>query len=265
MDCGRRDKRGGLSAKTVRYIHTIIHKALADAERKGAVIRNVAPLSEPPKLTSAGKPEMRVWTGEQLRSFLRHAEGHAFYPAFFLAAHTGMRRGEVLGLRWKDVDLSRSRLSVRQAIVSVAHEVGVSDVKTGSARRTIDLDPRTLAVLRSWRKRQLEERLLVGVGGSYEGLAFARPDGRPIHPDFFSQCFDRLEAQTDLPRIRPHDLRHTHATLLLQAGQPPKVVSERLGHSTPGFTLTVYQHVIPGMQAEAASAFSELVFGSDQG
>ena len=265
LDCGRCDQRGGLSPKTVRYLHTIIHKALADAERKGTVVRNVAAFSEPPKLTSATKSEMRVWTGEQLRSFLDYAEEHALYSAFFLAANTGMRRGEVLGLRWKDVDLARSRLSVRQAVVSVAYEVAISDVKTGSARRTIDLDRRTMAVLRSWRKRQLEERLLVGTGGTYEGLVFARPDGRPIHPDFFSQCFDRLVAQAELPRIRLHDLRHTHATLLLQAGQPPKVVSERLGHSTPGFTMTVYQHVIPGMQAEAACAFSELVFGSERG
>jgi integrase len=254
--------RRGLAPKTIQSIHGMLHKALADAARKGSIIRNVADLADPPKLSSAKKKDMRVWDGDQLRLFLDSIETHRLHPAYYLAANTGMRRGEVLGLRWKDVDLASRRLSVRQAVISVAYDLQVADVKTGSGRRTIDLDNRTIAVLQSWRKLQLEERLALGRPRD-EGLVFARPEGTPIHPDLFSKTFDRLTAKSGLPVIRLHDLRHTHASLLLKAGVPVKVVSERLGHATPSFTMTVYQHVLPGMQAEAASTFADLVFGPE--
>lgn len=206
---------------------------------------------------------MRVWTASELREFLLGMTGDRLYPALFLAAHTGMRRGEVLGLHWHDLDLDASRLSVRQAIISVAYEVKVSDVKTGTGRRTINLDDRTVGVLRAWRKAALAERMLVGPAYVDHDLVFPRPDGKPTHPDAFSQTFDRAVGRLGLPVISLHGLRHTHATLLLRAGVPVKVVSERLGHANPAFTLTVYQHVIPGMQEEAASLFSDLIFGRD--
>jgi integrase len=251
---------GGLSAKSVRYVHGIIRKALADALRKGSVTRNVADLADPPKPSATRTRSMQVWTAAQLRQFLEEIGGHRLFPALYLAANTGMRRGEVLGLRWKDVDLDRSRLSVQQALVNVAYELQLADVKTTTSRRTIDLDERTIGVLRSWRKAQLEEQLLVGRRDDHDALVFAQPDGSPIHPDYFSQVFERHMARSELPRIRLHDLRHTHATILLQAGVPVKVVSERLGHSSPAFTMTVYQHVLPGMQADAAATFSKAVF-----
>lgn len=142
-----------------------------------------------------------------------------------------MRRGEVLGLRWPDVDLERARLSVQKALTSVAYKLDHADVRTDTGRRTIDLDPRTVAVLRGWRKRQLEERVLAGLRPEDAELVFAHPDGSPVHPDYFSQWFERQVAKSKLPRIRLHDLRHTHATILLKAGVPVKVVSERLGHA----------------------------------
>lgn len=206
---------------------------------------------------------MRVWDAEQLRQFLDSIEQHRLYPAYHLAASTGMRRGEVLGLLWNDVDLDGRRLSISQALLSVAYAVKIGDVKTGPSRRTIDLDPRTVSILRSWRKRQLEERLALGEDYEDHGLVFTGPDGTPVHPDFFSQTFDRKVARSGLPRIRLHDLRHGHASLLLKSGVPVKVVSERLGHATPAFTMTVYQHVLPGMQAEAAMTFANLVFGPE--
>lgn len=252
---------GGLSIKTVRYIHTIVRKALADAQRKGTVLRNVADLADPPKLSAAPKREMRAWTAEELRAFLDETESQRLHPAFFLAANTGMRRGEVLGLSWADVDLDASRLSVHRALVSIAYELQLVDVKTATARRTVDLDGRTVAVLRNWRKRQLEERVLSGLRPEDATLVFAHPDGSPIHPDYFSQCFDRHLAKSALPRIRLHDLRHTHATILLKAGVPAKVVSERLGHANVAFTMNVYQHVLPGMQADAARIFGTVVYG----
>jgi integrase len=238
----------------------IVRKALADALRKGSVTRNVADLADPPKPSAGRKAAVHAWTPAQLRQFLDEIASHRLYPAVYLAANTGMRRGEVLGLRWKDVDLDRCRLSVQQALVNIAYELEFADVKTQTSRRTIDLDERTIAVLRAWRKKQLEERLLVGRRDDEAGLVFTQPDGSPVHPDYFSQVFERHVSKSQLPRIRLHDLRHTHATILLQAGVPVKVVSERLGHSSPAFTMSVYQHVLPGMQADAAATFSEVVF-----
>lgn len=254
---------GGLRIKTVRYIHTMIRKALADAHRKGSVLRNVADLADPPKLSAAPKQEIRVWTPEELRTFLFEIEGHRLYPAYFLAANTGMRRGEVLGLQWNHIDLGARRLSVHRSLANVAYELKLSDVKTANGRRVIDLDERTVAVLRAWRKRQLEERVLAGLRPDDAALVFAHPDGAPIHPDYFSQCFDRHLAKSSLPRIRLHDLRHTHATILLKIGVHVKVVSERLGHANAAFTMNVYQHVLPGMQADAARVFSEVVYRTE--
>lgn len=251
---------GGLSVKTVRNIHTILHKALADAARKGTVLRNVADLADPPRLSSAPRPEMKVWDTKQLRQFLEEIEDHRLYPAFYLLANTGMRRGEVLGLRWSDVDLDAASVSVSRALVIVAYDPQLSDVKTGHGRRTIDLEPKTVAVLRAWKKRQIEERMLTSARPGTD-LIFAHPDGSWINPDYFSQVFDRHLARSALPAIRLHDLRHTHASILLKQGVPLKVVSERLGHSNPAFTLSVYQHLLPGMQADAARTFSTAVFG----
>lgn len=246
----------GLAPKTVRSIHLVLHKALADAERKGLVIRNVAALADAPKVGARKQNEIKAWTAEQLDRFLDAIEPHRLSPAFHLDAYTGMRRGELLGLRWMDLDLDAMRLSVRQALVSVAYEVHISDVKTGSGRRTIDLDEETVEVLRRWLKvRQAE------AGGpiAEDSLVFTKPDGKSIHPDIFSQIFDRVVERVDVPEITLHDIRHTHATLLLQAGVPVKVVSERLGHANAAFTMSVYQHVLPGMQAEAAAAFAQVL------
>lgn len=260
---GRRDgKDGGLSPKSIRLVHLILHKALSDARRKGTVSRNVAELADPPKLRAAKRHEIKAWTTGELHTFLELCITHRLYAGFFVASHTGMRRGEVLGLRWTDVDLDQRRLSVRQAVTLVAYKLVISDVKTDNGRRTIDLDERTIAVLRGWRKRQLEERLLVGSAYHDHELVFASPDGAPTNPDLFSQSFDRLVARSALPRINLHALRHTHATALLKAGVPVKVVSERLGHASPAFTISVYQHVMPGMQADAATVFSDLVAGA---
>jgi integrase len=203
---------------------------------------------------------MKVWDAKQLGQFFREIAAHRLYPAFLLLANTGMRRGEVLGLRWKDVDLERATFSVSRSLVLVAYQPQLSDVKTNNGRRTIDLEPRTVAVLRAWKKAQIEERMLANLRPTAD-LIISHPDGSVINPDYLSQVFDRHVAKSALPRIRLHDLRHTHATVLLKEGVPLKVVSERLGHANPAFTLSVYQHLLPGMQADAAKAFAAAVFG----
>jgi len=257
---GRKNKKGdmkGLAPKTVRNIHVMLNKAMADAHRKGTVVRNVVALADAPSLKARKRGDVKAWDAQQLTVFLDAIRKHRLHPVFHLSAHTGLRRGELLGLRWGDLDLEAGRLSVRQALVSIAYEVQLSDVKTGASRRTIDLDAGTVDVMKAWRIERAEEK--GGVQPADSELVVAKPDGSWIHPDIFSQIFDRVVAKRDVPTVSLHDLRHTHATLLLKAGVPVKVVSERLGHSNVAFTMSTYQHVLPGMQAEAAELFAELL------
>lgn len=162
-------------------------------------------------------------------------------------------------LRWSDVDLDAKLIHVRQNAVVVNYDLRLTDAKTTNGRRTIDVNDDVVRALQTWRRKQAEERLLLGAGYDDHDLVFARPDVAPTHPELISTTFERIVARSGLPRIRFHDVRHTHATLLLKAGVPIKVVSERLGHATASFTLDVYGWVLPGMQAEAAAVFSRLM------
>ena len=257
----RRGKNGGgLSATSVRYVHRVLSKALGDAHRKGIVTRNVVTLADAPQAQASGpRSRIQVWDAPELSRFLTATADHRHHTLWVVAANTGMRRGELVGLRWTDVDLARATISVRQAVVVVAYTLHLSDVKTASGRRTINIDTRTVDTIRRWRDERQKVAREPGEAYDDHGLVFCKTDGYPIHPELISRTFDRLVAKHQLRRIRFHDLRHTHATLLLKAGVPAKVVSERLGHATPGFTLNVYQHVLPGMQAEAADTFGRLL------
>ncbi len=252
----------GLKARTVRFAHSVCHKALADAERKGVVPVNVASKASPPKSSACRAPEAGTWTPEQLRTFLDQTAEHHHGALIRLAGMTGLRRGELCGLRWEDVDLDGLRLSVRQTITTVDHRPVLGDVKTGPSRRVVDLDEVTVAVLRRHRTRQREDRMLCGPGWNETGLVFAMPDGRLWNPDTITQAVERLVAASGLPRITLHGLRHTHTTHLLAAGVDPKLVSARLGHASVAFTLDRYGHVMPGHQAAAAAAVAALVDGT---
>lgn len=256
---GRRDGNGGLAPKTVRYLHGIIRKALADATRWNLLQRNVSDQADPPTIRSTA-PEMKTWTADELAQFLDFVSDDRLYAAWVVAATAGLRRGEVLGLRWIDIDLDASRLSVQQTLVSVAYETRFSVPKTARSRRSVSLDATTVAALRAHRKRQLEERMSWGQAYRDSGLVVTREDGTLVHPDRFTQMFDKHVKHAGLPRIRLHDLRHTHATLALAAGVHPKVVSERLGHATVAFTLDVYSHAVPALQGEAADRVAALIF-----
>jgi integrase len=175
-----------------------------------------------------------------------------------------MRRGEVLGLQWPDVDLGRARVAVRRSLVTVGHQVVVSEPKTAKGRRSVALDPATVAGLKAWRKHQAAERLSWGPAWTDSGLVFTREDGRPLHPPTpreVTRSFTRNVLAADLPIIRLHDLRHTHATLALAAGVHPKVVQERLGHANIAITLDTYSHAVPALEEQAAYTVAALVFG----
>jgi integrase len=258
---GRRDGKGGLSPKTVHNVHVMLHKALHDAVRWNYLPRNVAEFADPPRQTSSGKA-MRTWTPDELRGFLDFVKDDTLYAAWVLSASTGMRRGEVLGLRWQDIDFDRRRLAIRQTIISIDYRVEISEPKTARGRRSVALDSGTVTALRAHRAAQNQDKLKLGEAYQDAGLVFCRADGTPVHPDRFTQLFDKNVKDSGLPRIRLHDLRHTHATLALAAGIHPKVVSERLGHSTVAFTMDVYSHAIPSMEAEAAETIAALVRGA---
>lgn len=251
LENGRRNgpAGSGLSAKTVRYIHTTLSKVLNDAVDQELLQRNPAARAKPPR-PPRGTASMQFWTPDELRRFLDHARTHRWFPLWRLAAMTGMRRGELMGLRWKDIDFAHARLAIRQTLISISYRTEISTPKTHRSR-VIDLDAETLGVLRC---------LYADRGHpAADALVFDDGDGAPIHPESVRVVFERLHPHAGVPRIRFHDLRHTHATIALRAGVPVKVISERLGHSTPAFTLQQYAHVIPGMQAEAAQQVADLV------
>ena len=250
---GRHDRSGGLAAKTVHEIHLLLRNIGDDAVRRGMLSSNPIRLAAGPRFRRDDRRRRMAWDAHELTSFLAHTNAHVHHRSFWLAAHTGMRRGELLGLRWRDIDFLRSRLTIARGIVCVGTRLEESPGKTPGSARTIDLDDTTLEVLGRWRDDQQRTH------ATEPTELFAKRDGQLLHPQTLSQAFERLVATTTLPRLTLHGLRHTHATLLIKAGVPLKVVSERLGHSTPAFTMATYQHVLPGMQADAARTFANLL------
>ena len=254
-----------LSPRSVAYIATILHRAFRDAIRWQALVRNPCESADPPR--PSAKPEMQTWTGAQLSVFLQHVSGDRLAGGWWLAANTGMRRGEVLGLRWSDVDLDAGRLTITRTLITTeVQRVGQSGMsrgtpKTSKGRRQVAIDPGTVAALRTHRARQLEERMALGAGYADEDLVVCRVDGTPLHPKLFSDYFTKEARRAGLPVIRLHDLRHTHATLALRAGVHPRIVQERLGHANISITLDTYSHVDLDMQAAAAAQIAALVSG----
>ena len=263
-DHGRRDgKPGGLSPRTVRYIATIVQRALKDAVAWGRLARNPAEAARPPRASDARAPEMKTWSAEQLGRFLGLLEGDRYYSPILFLSMTGTRRGEALGLRWMDIDLDAGRVSIRQTVTTINHRIHTAPRTKAGRGRAIDLDAKTIDVLRAHRTRQAQEMLLLGRRPEGATLVFCHPDGRPYHPDRFSREFKRrIERFKFEPRIRLHDLRHTWATLALASGVPVKIVSERLGHGSIAITLDTYSHVTPTMQTDAAETVAGLIFGA---
>ena len=263
LTTGRVRGSGGLSPRTVRYVHAIIRKSMSDAVAWRLLPSNPCDGAVPPSAAAAKSPEMKVWTAEQVRAFLDFTREDRDYMTWHLAVSCGLRRGEVCGLRWSDLSLDATppTLSVKQQLVESMYRVTFAPPKTARGKRLVVLDPVTVAALRAHRRRQAAERLALGAAYDDHDLVVARLDGTPVHPNNVGQHFRRQIVKAGLPLIRFHDLRHTHATLALQAGIHPKIVSERLGHASTSFTLDVYSHATPSMQQQAADVMSAVLSG----
>jgi len=253
----------GLSRRTVRYVHTILHRALGDAVRHGVLLRNPADLADPPstKATAQRSDKVRTWTAAELAWFLRRSSGgnDRDFALWRLIASTGMRRGEAVGLRWGDVDLAAGTLTITRALTVTNHVVEISAPKTSAGSRSIALDARTVASLVDHRAMRVSERELLGIGPPEPAdYVVGDPDGSYLHPEAASKRFDRRAARYGLPHIGVHGLRHTWATLALRAGVHPKVVQERLGHSSITVTLSIYSHVTDGLDLGAAEQVAAL-------
>jgi integrase len=256
---GRRDGRGGLSARTVVRYHQILHAALRQAVRWQLLLRNPADAVEPPR---PARRELRTTTPEQARAVMAAADATQIGAFVRLALLTGMRRGELLGLRWQDVE--GGSVHVQQTAQRIPGQgIVFRQPKTRLSRRAVALSTDAVGVLRTHRARQAEEKLLAGPAYRDQGLVFATGLGTPIEPGNLRRTWLRVTAAAGVPGLRIHDLRHAHATLMLGQGVHPKVVSERLGHASVNITLDTYSHVLPGLQAAAAEAL-DAVLGERQ-
>ncbi|WP_082909385.1 tyrosine-type recombinase/integrase [Mycolicibacterium iranicum] len=251
----------GLSPKTVRNVHAMIHRALVDAVAWRYVSDNPASNVKPPKLA---RTRRQVWTTEEIQTFLASIHSDRFAALFMLELTTGIRRGQVCGLKWAAVDLDAGEITVHDNRVVVGGRVrNESGGKTKNADQTISIDRATVAALREWRKVQDAERAFFGSDYHPGDYVFTYQDGRPPHPDTIRQRFDRLAAAAGLVRITFHDLRHSYATAALKAGVSPKVVSDRIGHANVGFFLETYAHVLKKDDREAAEQAASFLLGPD--
>ena len=251
LKSGRRDGGGGLSPRTVHHIHRVLSQALKQGRVWKAITDNPADLVKPPRVE---RKEMHVIDTDETVDVLETARGTRMLVPILLGVLCGLRRGEVVALRWRSVDLDGKEPQI--SIVASAEQTddGVREKETKSGKgRAVALSPMLVSELRKHRKQQAEELLKLGVRLTDDHHVVAREDGEPIQPRSLSRAFRKFMRRHKLPQIRLHDLRHSHATHLLAEGTHPKIAQERLGHSSVGITLDLYSHVLPGMQGDAVA------------
>ena len=255
LESGRRDGNGGLSAQTVQHHHRVLYEALKHAVKHGTLIRNVAEAVDSPR---PEHKEMVTLAPEDVNKLLDAVRDTPYYDLFYTAIYTGLRRSELLALRWSYVDLDLATLSVVETLHQLHNRQFVfRQPKSKKGRRLIALSSSLALLLREHKSKQELDRMLLGKPLLPNDLVFSNPDGSPLQPDGITKAFTRIVQSIGLHGVRFHDLRHTHATLMLWQGIHPKIVSERLGHSSIAITLDTYSHVLPGLQEAAAQRFDE--------
>lgn len=257
---------GGLSAATIRYIHVCIQSTLKQAVKERLLIVNPAEAVERPQIPPK---EMKTLTIEQVGIFLEEAKQDPNYAAFLLDLSTGLRRGELLGIWWDDIDFEKSTLTIRRQLSKRSRtaekhldRLFFTQPKTNAGHRQLSLPSNVLHALKDHRKRQHEARLIMGGAYLNPDIVFATPEGGPLCPDSFYKSFKRILRKAGLPNVRFHDLRHTYATMALQAGISPKTIQAVLGHANISTTLNIYGHVTKEMHTQAAEIMGDILEGS---
>jgi len=247
----------GLSAGTVRYHHAVIHKALQTAVKWGLINRNVADGVDVPR---ARHNEMQTWDEYEINRFLEAAKNSPYYALFYTALYTGMRRSELLALRWCDVDFIFSQISVSRSLHHLKDGSYIfTQPKSAKSKRTISLSSFAIVALHEHRNKQEAIRAPLGITLKDDDLVFSTLEGKPLRPNTITRAWNTIAQNAGVKIIRLHDARHSHASLMLKAGIHPKIVQERLGHSTIAMTLDTYSHVTPGLQQAAAESFDRLL------
>ena len=245
----------GLSARSVTHCHRVLKEALKYAVKWGLLAWNVCDAVSPPR---AVRKEMKAMTFEEAQLFLTTAAKSPYGVFFFVSTYTGMRRSELLGLRWSSIDLDRGTISIHETLQRVTGQgLKVLPTKTASARRMIPVPKDVVTLLTGFRIKQQQDCEAIGVPWEQSDLVFRHPDLRPFHPDTLTHAFADVVKKAGISGVRLHDLRHTHASLMLREHVDPKTISARLGHSSVVITLDTYSHLLPGMQEEAIERFSQ--------
>ena len=245
---------GSLSARTVGHAHQVLRLMLQCAVKNGTLARNVAAVHAPPKVE---EDEIEILSAEQIADVLAKLEGHTLCPIVTLALATGMRRGELLGLQWGDIDLDANTLRVERSLEETNAGLRLKSPKTKSGRRNITLPSETAAMLRAYKIEQMRIRLVIGAGKlEPDTLVFTDVHGKPLKPHTISRAWRRVVTAKKLPAVTFHALRHTHASVLINAGVDILTISRRLGHSKASVTLDVYGHLIGGADKAAADAIA---------
>ncbi|WP_053361932.1 site-specific integrase [Bacillus sp. FJAT-27251] len=244
------------SPATIKKAVNIIKNSLEFGIDIEMINKNVAKKATLPKEI---KNEMKVWNQEEVNKFLKVAKGSRYYPFFYLALMTGMRKGEILALRWKDIDLENMLLTINQTLTQDGKEF-IAGAKTKASNRTMDLSESTVKILKAHKVLIQQEKLALGKDYVNHDLVICTQIGTPVHSsNLRNRVFNQLIKEAEVSKIRLHDLRHTHATLLLSVGVNVKVISERLGHSSIKITLDTYSHVLPTMQKEAVKKLDDML------
>lgn len=255
---GRLDGKGGLSNKTVVTLHRIIHRALEQAVKWQLLIRNVADSAEPPK---PQKYKASFLNEEQTNKLIESAKHTDIYIPIIVAIYTGMRRGEILGLTWSNVNLEKGYILIDKALYSTSKGLQISSPKTEKSIRKIAIPKTLVKELKRSKVNQMKNKLKLGAFYQENDMVCCNQDGSLINPKSFSRKFHVLLKANKLPLVRFHDLRHSHASLLVKLGVQPKVISERLGHSNISITMDLYSHVYEETDKEVANMFEKLIVG----
>jgi integrase len=249
-------KTKGLADGTVKRIYSIIHTSLSVAEKMQMVPKNVASLVDKPKVN---RRQLQVWDVKDVKKFLAETAGKSRYSiVFLLAVYTGMRQGELLGLRWSDIDFERATIHIQQTLSHDGKELN-PHAKTKTSIRSVAISPETITALKKHRNLIKQEKIFLGSGYKDHDLVLCTSLGTQVIPRHINKVWDHFLKKIDVHKIKFHDLRHTHASLLLKQGIHPKIVSERLGHSSIQMTLDTYTHLLPNMQEAAAAGLDQML------